>query len=455
MRLHLALMTMLVLLLAACAAPPTPTPLPTATAVPPPATPVPPTATRVPPTATSVPPTATRVPPTATPVPPTATRVPPTPTATPRPKGWVTIKTAHSPSPRTAFAMRMLPDGRVLLFGGKDKDGKKLNDTWVFGPAAKAQRQSPGINLSLALSAGLGGAFAPWLAPQSRDTLQAAPEDWTQLIPINSPSPRDYVRTTTLPEGKMVLFGGELQDGTMSSDLYKFDPKLNNWEPITKTINLPPARGNANLFAEGGSLYVQGGFAKLPNGSAYVLNDFWRLDFNTSTWTELPKAPGFISANAYPVSNPTPAGTLVNFVDPHAYQFYPGINYYYDTAKNTWGQAKSKGDVPGGAWSHYAVAGVGARAMVTGGLLYDPNTKQETPLAGVWVVDMTTWEWTRLGDLPFPLSGHGGVFDGKNNRYIVWAQTGSDLYAAVYLMAIYQDDVADQELERRRIRGGP
>ena len=77
--------------------------------------------------------------------------------------------------------MAMLPDGRVLLFGGKDKDGKVLGDTWVLGPAGKAQQYAPGRNWALALSASLGGLLAPWLAPQSQPALQATGEDWTQL----------------------------------------------------------------------------------------------------------------------------------------------------------------------------------------------------------------------------------------------------------------------------------
>ncbi|MBI4790139.1 MAG: hypothetical protein HY782_24150 [Chloroflexi bacterium] len=425
MRLHLALMTMLVLLLAACAAPPMPTPPPAATAVPPTATPVPATATRVPPTATSVPPTATRVPPTATPVPPTATatRVPPTPTATPRPQGWVTIKTAQSPSPRTGFAMRFLPDGRLLLFGGMDKNGKKLNDTWVFGPAAKAQRQLPGFNLSLALSAGLGGAFAPWLAPQAQNTMQESIPYWHPLADVNPPSPRSGHRLAVLDDGRAVLFGGETSDGTLDNNLWFFNVGTLEWNKRV-TDSPPPARYTPCFLADGNNLYVQGGLGKKPNGQLVVYDDFWRYDLKTSTWTELPKPPGYVSPNAFATIFPAATGSQVFFVDPHAYQSAPGINYYYDPAKNAWGQIKSPGAVPAGARSGYSVGFVGYRGIVTGGSLYDPNTKTSNPISEVWTVDLKTFEWKRIGDMPFPISGHGSVYDEKQNRMIVWAQTG-------------------------------
>ena len=109
------------------------------------------------------------------------------------------------------------------------------------------------------------------------------------------------------------------------------------------------------------------------------------------------------------------------------------MNYYYDVGPNTWGQTQSQGATPGGALSYYSVVGVGKQALVTGGLSYDANTKKSTPMQGVWIVDIDTWEWTRLGDLPFPVAGHGGVFDGDNNRMIVWAETASDMYMAAFL----------------------
>ncbi|MBI4786745.1 MAG: hypothetical protein HY782_06845 [Chloroflexi bacterium] len=431
--LTIALVTLAVIL-TACATPPTPTPQPTATAVPPTATPVPPTATRVPPTATAVPPTATRVPPTATPVPPTATATkPPTPTPTPLPKGWVTIKTAQSPSPRTGFAMRMLPDGRLLLFGGMDKDGKKLNDTWVFGPVAKAQRQSPSINLSFALSAGLGGAFAPWLAPQAQNTMQGSAEAWHPLQDVNPPSPRSGHRMAVLPDGKVMLFGGELQDGTLSSELFTFDLKA--WELVIRVTGPPPGRFTPIFLANGNNLYVQGGLGKKPNGQLFVYDDFWRHDLKTSTWTELPKPPGYVSANSFATIFPAAAGSQVFFVDPHAYQLAPGINYYYDPAKNTWGQTKSQGDVPAGARSGYSVAFVGDQGIVTGGSLYDPNTKKNNPISEVWAIDLKTGNWTRLGDLPFPISGHGSLHDEKQGRLIVWGLTGEDVGFLTWLTA--------------------
>ena len=384
----------------------------------------------MPPTAT-----ATRVPPTATPLPPTATPTKTaTPTPTPRPKGWVTIKTAHSPSPRTGFAMTMLRDGRVLMFGGQDKDGKKLNDTWVFGPAAKAQRQSPDINLSLALSAGLGAAFAPWLAPQSPNALQGGGEDWTQLNPANPPSPRSYPRITTLSDGTVWMFGGERQDGTLSSELFSLNPITTTLQYKLAPGNPPPARFSSAVFQANNQIYVHGGAAKRSDGQAYLIYDFWRYDPISATWTELPKAPGPITGNAYPVTFPSATGQVVNFVDVNAYPLTQGTNYYYDYVNNSWGQTRSQGVRPTGRY-HYSVAGTGNTAILTGGLVYDANTKTSNPTPEVWTIDLKTGQWTRIGDAPFPLSDHGSVYDSKQDRMIVWASVGEGNMLQAVLLA--------------------
>ncbi len=416
MRPLFALLLMFVLLMTACAAPPTPIPQPTAP-------PVPPTATLVPPTVTPAPPTATATkPPT-----PTATPTkPPTPTATPRPKGWVTIKTAHAPSPRTGFAMTMLRDGRVLLFGGLGKDGKKLNDTWVFGPVGKALRQPPGINLSLALSAGIGGVFTPWLAPQSHDTMQATGEDWTQLNPATPPSARDGHRMATMPDGKVYLFGGRQADGTYTSDLHTIDLKA--WQPITTTSSPPPGRYYSTFSEYGGNLFVAGGVGKKGAGLT-IFEDYWRYEVSTSSWNELQKPPGYISPNA---------GTVVYdgktyFVDPHAYDLTKRTMFVYDNGKKIWEQTTVQGNVPPGSRAYYSVVGVGDQAIVTGGELWDDSTKKGNPIPEVWVLDLKTFNYKRLGDMPFPVSGPGSVYDEKNDRMIIW---GSDLQNAILMIVI-------------------
>ncbi len=119
---------------------------------------------------------------------PTDTPTPaPSPTPTLRPVGWVVLEMAYSPVPRTGHAMAMLPDGRVLLFGGQDADGNALGDTWLFVPETSAQSLAPLGVVELALRGGPG-----WLAAgiiESLFSVLPAPErspnaaDWTPITP--------------------------------------------------------------------------------------------------------------------------------------------------------------------------------------------------------------------------------------------------------------------------------
>ena len=309
--------------------------------------------------------------------------------------------------------MAMLPDGRVLLFGGKDKDGKALGDTWVLGPAGKAQQYAPGRNGALALAASLGGMFAPWLAPQSQPALQATGEDWTQLNPANSPKPRADASLIAGSSGKAYLFGGMDEQGNLFNDLYTFDGK--QWNPLTAANNPPLGRFSAAVWENNNNLYVQGGIGK-KDGKYTVFEDLWGSNLTTNTWTELPKPPAFISPNASPIVQDGKAYLL----DPHRFSYNQGTIYTYNTPQNLWEQIKVQGDLPPGERSGYAIVQAGSNAYMFGGALWDPNAKKANYTREVWIWEGSFRRFTRLEDMPFPISDHGAVYDWEHNRFIIW-----------------------------------
>jgi hypothetical protein len=82
---------------------------------------------------------------------------------------WTTLKTAHSPSPRSFHTMAYdSVRGEVVLFGGADPTGNPLNDTWVWDGS-----------------------------------------DWTEEPNTGQPAPRfSQAMTYDSSHGEVVLFGG-------------------------------------------------------------------------------------------------------------------------------------------------------------------------------------------------------------------------------------------------------
>ncbi|MBI5032124.1 MAG: hypothetical protein HZB51_16455 [Chloroflexi bacterium] len=386
------LSTMFVLFaIVGCAAPtPTATPLPTTT-------PVPSTATSVPPTPTPAPSaTATRVPPTATQVPPTATPIK-LPSPTPRPKGWITVKTAHAPDPRVGQAMTVLSGGRILLPGGRGKDGKVLGDTWVLGLATKAQL--PGYNLGLVLSVNLVGG----LALESRQYLQAGNTDWTKLNPSQAPAARANARMFTGKDGQAYLIGGEDEDGGGLMDLHIFDPKTLDWKSVVYANTPPPGR------------YSQGGIGK-KDGKMILYSDLWRYDYATRIWEQLKEPPNFTTTNAAPLVQNGKAYLL----DVHNFPFNHGTIEIYDMINRVWEQLKLEGELPPGQRSKYVTVQNGNNAYMFGGALWDSTASKFNYTKEVWTFDLNTLRWKRLDDLPFPMSDHGSVYDAENKRFVIW-----------------------------------
>lgn len=101
------------------------------------------------------------------------------------------------------------------------------------------------------------------------------------------PSPRSNFTLTGLPNGEMILFGGEFSDGqgtVVFNDLYRWNLEKNEWKHI-ESLNTPPPRCSHQAVFYKDKLYVIGGeYATLDQFHHY--KDFWALDIKTNTWAE-------------------------------------------------------------------------------------------------------------------------------------------------------------------------
>lgn len=105
-------------------------------------------------------------------------------------------------------------------------------------------------------------------------------EDWHPITPPNAPEARYGHSMVKLPDGSVLLFGGEDADEAISNDLHNFDG--NSWDLLEPNKNPPPARRDHEAWVQGRQMYVTGGY-----GIDKVLDDTWRYDIDDNEWHEV------------------------------------------------------------------------------------------------------------------------------------------------------------------------
>ena len=105
---------------------------------------------------------------------------------------------------------------------------------------------------------------------------------------VAQPSRRSNFSMTSLPNGDMLMFGGEFCDGqgtVVYNELFQWNVSRNEWRQI-ESLNTPPPRCSHQAVYFKDRVFVFGGeYATLDQFHHY--RDLWALDLRTSTWTEL------------------------------------------------------------------------------------------------------------------------------------------------------------------------
>lgn len=105
---------------------------------------------------------------------------------------------------------------------------------------------------------------------------------------VEQPSPRSNFSLTALPNGDLVMFGGEYCDGagtTVYNDLFRWNVEKTEWKLI-ESPNTPAPRCSHQAVYFNEKLYIFGGeYATLDQFHHY--RDLWTLDLKTHAWTEV------------------------------------------------------------------------------------------------------------------------------------------------------------------------
>lgn len=269
--------------------------------------------------------------------------------------------------------------GRMLVFGGWDLGGNRLNDLWAYAPATNS---------------------------------------WAQLQPAGT-LPDVRVKPSALWDPgnrQMLLFGGATPNGP-SSELWAFRPSANAWAQLSPGAPVPPAReAHSAVWDEGRSrMLVFGGWT----GRA-PLDDLWSYDPTANRWAQLapegplPPARGWGAAAWDPVND-----QLLIFGGSNNVNLMNDL-WAYRPATNAWAQL-AQGPMQPHDWPTAVWDSVNSRVLVYGG--HDGTTE----LVDVWSYRPAANAWTRL-------SPSGGPPPRRYAHTTVWEPAGSQalVFAGVF-----------------------
>jgi N-acetylneuraminic acid mutarotase len=158
-------------------------------------------------------------------------------------KQWTVVKNETSPSPRLAHSSVIL-DNKIFVYGGRDSDGKDLDDLYIF--------DTDTLNWNLSNSS------------------------------TNTPGLRSYHSAAAIESrNSFYVFAGCGTSGRLNS-LYQFDANVDSWNEVNTSGDVPSVRGGPGFSSIGDNLlYVYAGF----NGQE--MNDLYFIDLRDGKWRNI------------------------------------------------------------------------------------------------------------------------------------------------------------------------
>ena len=202
--------------------------------------------------------------------------------------------------------------GNVVLFGGRNKEGYDLSDTWTWDGSTwtkQAPAASPPAReiASMAYDAAtrnivLFGGYVLHINGMLGDTWTWDGSTWTKQHPAAHPlARRDASMAYDAATRNIVLLGGESQEGSDLSDTW-------TWAGLTWTKQAPAASPPAREFASMGYDAATGNIVLFGGGvSESNLGDTWTWD--GLTWTKQVPTASPYARRAHPWPTTRPPGT--------------------------------------------------------------------------------------------------------------------------------------------------
>jgi uncharacterized delta-60 repeat protein len=215
--------------------------------------------------------------------------------------GWVA---------RDSQSSVVMPDGSIVLMGGYDGyNGSYMNDVWRStdegatwtelnanaGWGARADQSSvvmPDGSIVL-----LGGYFTSSDSdPAMNDTWRSTDEGatWTELNANAGWTARDSLSSVVMPDGSIVLMGGEDSSGNLYNDTWRSTDEGATWTELNASSGWSARYGQTSVTMPDGSIVLMGG-----EDSSSLVNDVWRSTNEGATWSLINASAGWAARDGH------------------------------------------------------------------------------------------------------------------------------------------------------------
>jgi PKD repeat protein len=129
-------------------------------------------------------------------------------------------------------------------------------------------------------------------------------EPWTEMTASASWGAREVHNSVTMPDGSIVLIGGNKDDGGFYTDVWRSTDDGATWTQMSASAGWSPRLGITSVVTSDGSIVMMGGYDGTDK------NDIWRSTDNGATWTQITASAEW-PAREYHSSVAMPDGSIV------------------------------------------------------------------------------------------------------------------------------------------------
>jgi N-acetylneuraminic acid mutarotase len=300
---------------------------------------------------------------------------------------------------RQLHTATLLPNGKVLVAGGRKSEFVTLRGAELYDPATSTwtetgpmTRPRAGHTATLLrdgrvlVAGGTAGNVPPdWGVTSSSELYDPATATWTPTGAMSTG--RFWFDATLLPDGRVLVAGGYANRVLASAEL--FDPATGRWSP-TGSLNVARYGLTLTTLADGTVLGVRGSDS---DDLQDALKSTERYDPTTGTWQMAGDAGvGSVmhTATRLPNGRVLIAGGNGGGVGRDAVY---ALSMLYDPETGAWTQV---GDLPGAVYDHAATVLVDGQVLIAGGTFQTsafPTLRYEfTPSAATFGPDNLYWQ---------------------------------------------------------------
>ncbi|MFW5799526.1 MAG: Kelch repeat-containing protein [Spirochaetota bacterium] len=298
------------------------------------------------------------------------------------PEIWIKYneKDKIKPSPRRNHSTAYLGDGKLLLFGGRDKNGIK-KDTWIYDIKTHKWEKINTTNTPPArehfamsyITEGKALMFGGISEDENKlfyDThiFDLKSKDWTEynINDTKAPSTRAYHTMSYAGNGLVLLFGGsQASKRRYLSNTYLYDIETKEWKLYDNIPRSPSERiSHSMAYLGNNKVILFGGYYNKP------LKDLWVFDSDKKNWYKLEGKSNNLQRYNH----------SIDCINENQIIAFGGYNdnalndtLLYDFTNNKWTEIETKKDIPPARHNH-SISYIGEGKVLMFGGIDNTNT---------------------------------------------------------------------------------